>query len=126
MDEKLHWLWLSSLKGVGSVTMLKYLRAFNTVTELYDAGRRELEEVEGATKVEIKALSDKSLKRAEEIAEECRMREVRILPVDDPDYPTWLRTIYDPPCVLYVRGELPDLDRRIGLAVVGTRRVIID
>ncbi|MBR5708373.1 MAG: DNA-processing protein DprA [Oscillospiraceae bacterium] len=122
MDEKLHWLWLSSLKGVGSVTMLKYLRAFNTVTELYDAGRRELEEVEGATKAEIKALSDKSLKRAEEIAEECRMREVRILPVDDPDYPTWLRTIYDPPCVLYVRGELPDLDRRIGLAVVGTRR----
>lgn len=40
MDEKLHWLWLSSLKGFGSVTMLKYLRAFDTVTELYDAGRR--------------------------------------------------------------------------------------
>lgn len=122
MDEKLHWLWLSSLKGFGSVTMLKYLRAFNTVTELYDASPRDLEQIEGATKAEIKALGNKSLKKAEEIAEECRMREVRILPIDDPDYPTWLRTIYDPPCVLYVRGELPDLNRRVGLAVVGTRR----
>ena len=122
MKETLQWLWLSSLKGFGSVTMLKYLRAFNTVTELYDAAPRDLEQIEGATKAEIKALSDKSLKKAEEIAEECRMREVRILPIDDPDYPTWLRTIYDPPCVLYVRGELPDLTRRIGIAVVGTRR----
>ena len=122
MDEKLHWLWLSSLKGFGSVTMLKYLRAFNNVTELYDASPRDLERIEGATKAEIKALGNKSLKKAEEIAEECRMREVRILPIDDPDYPTWLRTIYDPPCVLYVRGELPDLNRRVGLAVVGTRR----
>ena len=93
MNDVLHWLWLASLKGIGSVTMLRYLRAFNTVTELYDAGEAELARVEKATKAEIKAFSDKSLKRAEEILEDCTKRSVRILPIDDAGYPTWLRSI---------------------------------
>ncbi len=122
MNDVLHWLWLASLKGIGSVTMLRYLRAFNTVTELYDAGEAELARVEKATKAEIKAFSDKSLKRAEEILEDCTKRSVRILPIDDAGYPTWLRSIYDPPCVIYVRGELPDIDRTPAVAIVGTRR----
>lgn len=122
MNDILHWLWLANLKGVGSVTMLKYLRAFNTVTELYDAGEAELRRVDKATGAEIKAFSDKSLKRAEEILEDCTRRSVKILPIDDMAYPMWLRSIYDPPCVLYVRGELPDVDRIPAVGIVGTRR----
>src|SRR5437667_3382509 len=40
--------------------------------------------------------------------------------LDDPAYPGRLRQIYDPPLVLYVRGNLPALSQP-GIAVVGTR-----
>lgn len=46
---------------------------------------------------------------------------VRILCVDDPDYPSRLREIANPPPFLFVRGPLPILHKAIG--VVGTRGI---
>lgn len=44
---------------------------------------------------------------------------IRILGLDEPDYPLALRAIYDPPPVLYVRGEIPR--SASGVAIVGAR-----
>ncbi len=48
---------------------------------------------------------------------------VRILTLFDEAYPAVLRTIYDPPLVLYIRGTLPEFGNGNALAVVGTRRM---
>ncbi len=42
------------------------------------------------------------------------------LPITDERYPPWLRQIVDPPIVLWISGELPDLSRP-AVAVVGSR-----
>jgi DNA processing protein len=42
------------------------------------------------------------------------------LSADDPCYPERLKEIYDPPLVLYVRGD-PEVLRQPGIAMVGTR-----
>jgi DNA processing protein len=47
---------------------------------------------------------------------------VRILCLQDAAYPDRLRSIYNPPLVLYVRGTLPDIDGSLCVGVVGTRR----
>jgi DNA processing protein len=44
----------------------------------------------------------------------------RVLIQTDPVYPDLLRQIYDPPIVLYVKGELTDKDRN-AVAMVGSR-----
>jgi len=44
-----------------------------------------------------------------------------VIPITDPLYPESLRQIFDPPLLLFVRGNV-DLLRGTGLAVVGTRR----
>ncbi|MFO7577010.1 MAG: DNA-processing protein DprA [Pelovirga sp.] len=44
---------------------------------------------------------------------------VRLISFWDADYPALLRTIYDPPALLYLRGRLPQAD---GFAVVGSRQ----
>ncbi len=44
---------------------------------------------------------------------------MHLLPLTDERYPPLLRTIHDPPVLLYVRGELPPAE---ALAVVGSRR----
>ncbi len=45
---------------------------------------------------------------------------VSVICMDDSAYPTGLRQIYDPPLVLYVRGNM-DAIAKPGIAVVGTR-----
>ncbi len=47
---------------------------------------------------------------------------VRLIPIQDAEYPPNLRQIYDPPAVLFVRGSLQARDER-AIAIVGTRRV---
>ncbi|MBZ5549343.1 MAG: DNA-processing protein DprA [Acidobacteriia bacterium] len=44
----------------------------------------------------------------------------RIVALSDPEYPARLKEIYDPPVVLYVRGNV-ELLAKPGIAVVGTR-----
>ena len=45
---------------------------------------------------------------------------VAVVCLDDPSYPAQLKQIYDPPLVLYVRGNV-DAIAQPGIAVVGTR-----
>jgi DNA processing protein len=49
-------------------------------------------------------------------------RGVRIVGLDEADYPGWLRRIYDPPPVLYVDGSVTGDDGGRSVAVVGTRK----
>jgi len=46
---------------------------------------------------------------------------VRIVGRDEPEYPRYLREIYDPPAVLWVRGTLRADEGPVSLAVVGSR-----
>ena len=46
---------------------------------------------------------------------------VKVIALGDADYPENLRTIYDPPPVLYMKGELKPEDN-LSIAVVGSRR----
>ena len=47
---------------------------------------------------------------------------IKIKVIFDDDYPFRLREIYDPPVVLYYRGEFSELDDR-AIGVVGTRKI---
>jgi DNA processing protein len=49
----------------------------------------------------------------------CRNLGVRLLALNDPDYPEPLLSIPDPPVLLYLRGELPP--DRLRVALVGSR-----
>ncbi len=115
------WLWLSSRKGLSAAGAQKYLRRFGTAKGIYYAPESELRQVEGATANEVKALLDRDLDGARRIQAECAGSGVRILCLQDADYPERLRNIPDPPTVLYVRGAMPPVDDRLTVGVVGTR-----
>ena len=62
-------------------------------------------------------------RRTFRVDEEIRRAErsgIRIMTRDDADYPENLKEIFDPPCVLYVKGTLEPEDRN-AVAVVGSR-----
>lgn len=116
------WLWLSTCRGLTAAGAQKYLRRFGTAKEVYYAPESELRQVEGAAPQEVKALLDRDLGRARRIQETCAKQGVRILCLQDADYPERLRNISDPPIVLYIQGTLPSVDDLLTIGVVGTRR----
>lgn len=56
--------------------------------------------------------------------EEAQRRGVRIITVDDSTYPERLKTIFDPPPVLYILGQSLPVDERL-IAIVGSRRATL-
>jgi DNA processing protein len=60
------------------------------------------------------------LAQAEAMMKGILARKIRLLGYHDPAYPPQLREIYDPPFLLFCRGEIPAWDFT-ALAIVGTR-----
>ncbi len=112
---------LNMVDGIGSVRCKKLLSAFGRPSCVFEAGlndilaagiltRRMAERVfEAPKRIDVDA----------EIAEAKRL-DVKILTLLDEDYPCLLKEIYDPPFVLYVKGELISSDEN-AVAVVGSR-----
>ena len=116
-----YWLWLSNLRGLGNQTRLSLLRRFVSPEEIYYADEGELLLTEGIRREEAAALADKRLDTAEKILADCTRLGIRILTIQDAEYPGRLKNIYDPPVLLYVKGRVPAFDEEAAVAVVGTR-----
>lgn len=117
-----HWIWFAMLPELNARTKLMLLARFSDPEDIYNANEAILSEVEGMTPKILEVLQDKSLAEAEKICRVCRKKDIRILPISDPAYPSRLRNISDPPLVLYARGVLPDFDSMPVISVVGTRK----
>ncbi len=122
MSDQNCWLWLSLCRGLSAAGAQKFLRRFGSAKGVYYAPESELRDVEGATVQEVKALLNRDLARAERVRAVCEKQGVRILCLQDADYPERLRNIPDPPSVLYIKGTLPPVDDRLTIGVVGTRK----
>lgn len=116
-----YWVWLSELKGLSTRVKLQLLEHFGTPENIYYADAEEYLHVEGMTQKLAAQLSDKNTASADRILGDCERLGLRILTMQDADYPVRLRNIYEPPCLLYVKGRLPEIDEEAAVAMVGTR-----
>ena len=116
----LEWLGLSLTPGLGPTRARKIVEHFGSAEAVF---RASLTELEGA---HIQAVSAQSLatgKSAELAREEIARTTaagVTVISMEDSSYPPRLKEIYDPPLVLYVRGDV-DVLPKPGIAMVGTR-----
>lgn len=108
--------------GVGKTLCHRLVKGFGSPENVFHASRKELMGIERVGDKVARQILDfdleQSLKREYQLAER---RNVRILTIDDPQYPFLLKSIYDPPPVIYYKGAFLD-DRSVPLAVVGTRK----
>ena len=74
------------------------------------------------TKSDRERLARTSLDDAKRVVEQMERSGITILTPDDARYPQRLRGIWGTPCTLYVDGTLGNLDERLTVAMVGTRR----
>ena len=111
-----YWIWLAELKGIGLRTKRQLLEMFRDPEEVFLAKPDTLPP-------EIaKALEDKDLYAARAIQKTCARQSIGILTYGDEAYPEMLRTLEDPPLVLYYQGKLPNWQAQPLIGVVGTRK----
>jgi len=121
MSRVKYWVWFSQLYQVRPKSKARLLEEFSSPEEIFFADRVLFEAVEWLNDRERELLCDKRLENTMAILERCADQGIELLCLADADYPARLANIYDPPCVLYVRGRLPWLDEEAAVAVVGTR-----
>ena len=120
MKDRLFEIWFALRCGVQNREFRPLLETYGTPYDLYKAEESELESLPCSQGLKAK-LADKSLGEATRIMEFCREKGVGILFWQDDDYPVSLRPLRDPPVLLYYKGKLPDLTKKLCVSVVGTR-----
>ena len=116
------WLHLHLTAGVGPTIFRQLLETFGSAEAALRADRSALVSARGIGAVTAdKIVSSRSQVDVDKELELVSKSGVTLLSWASPAYPVGLKTIYDPPAVLYVRGELEPEDAT-ALAVVGTRR----
>ena len=119
MKDRLFEIWLSLHVGPANPDFIPLLEQY-TPYELFSMGADAVSELSCDQKLK-QALCDKDLTRCYQIQQYCRKSGVHIIFWQDEDYPGILRLLKDPPMLLYYKGQLPDLNRELCIAVVGTR-----
>ena len=116
----LEWLALSLTPGLGPTKARKLTEHFGSTQAVFRASLTELEST-GIQAVSAQSLATgKSMELAREELARASDAGVTVLSIGDAAYPPRLKEIYDPPSILYVRGDA-ELLTRPGIAVVGTR-----
>lgn len=115
------WLRLAHCQGVGPVLFGRLLERFGSPDEILKASTASLAQVEGiggrtAEKI-FRCRNDFDVDK--EIAAADKFG-VCIINITDVRYPSLLKKIYDPPPVLYVKGDFVPADS-LSVAIVGSR-----
>lgn len=122
MDRDLkYWLALNRISGITWERLKSLLELFGGVKEIFKAIKSELMECKEITPPIASRI--KNFDEWKEIDKELyvlRRLSVSVIPVTDADYPDSLRNIYDPPLILYYKGNKELLKNKC-MAVVGSR-----
>jgi len=121
MDSREAFIALNMIEGVGPVRARSLLEHFGDAPRILSATKHELTRVHNIGDDTAEKISswEKSVDLAGELK---RIADFgcHVLISSDDNYPASLREIYDPPLVLYVKGELTAKDKN-SVAMVGSR-----
>ncbi|MCK4472206.1 MAG: DNA-protecting protein DprA, partial [Anaerolineae bacterium] len=120
MAEVKYWVGFNIVHGIGPMKFRALLNHFGDLEEAWHADARELKEAGLDQRALGNFMTTRSTISLDREMEKIERQGARVLTWDDPAYPPRLLNIYNPPPVLYVKGEILEEDQW-AVAVVGTR-----
>ena len=119
-DDRLAWLALALAPGLGPRRILDAVKSLESPSQIFRISLTELEALRLPAGAAQFIFDGKARQAAEQECSQLAGLGASIVTYSCPAYPERLREIYDPPPVLWVRGETKLLARP-AVAVVGTR-----
>jgi len=125
MSSYREWILLGKIPHLGPKKSRELVEYFGSPQEVFSASFNKLSEIPGIGKEIANIVTNKARNiSVEEDLKLIKKFNVQIITFQDTRYPFNLQNIFDPPPLLYVRGELREEDKD-ALAIVGTRRATI-
>jgi DNA processing protein len=119
-EDRLAVLALALTPNLGPKRIADALRELQCPAQLFALTLTELEGLRFPADAAQFIFDGKARRAAEEEAGRFSDKSVSLITLASPEYPERLKEIYDPPPVLWVRGDVSLLSRP-GIAIVGTR-----
>lgn len=120
-QDLIDWLRLLLIPEIGARRGKLLLERFKTPKAILEASLDEIAEIEniglGAARKIVDSRKKIDISRQIKLIER---NSVNLIPLTSESYPASLKTIFDPPLVLFVQGEIEPQDY-FSLAIVGTR-----
>jgi DNA processing protein len=117
----LEWIALNSINGLGPVKIQKLVERYGSASEVFRRRVSELTRSGLVPEMCVPELSDKNLlARAEEQRALAGKEGVAVITLGSPEYPPYLKEIFGPPPVIFVKGDVSVFSLH-AVAVVGTR-----
>jgi DNA processing protein len=119
-DEELYWVALALVPGLGPLKSVRLLTQFKSPQAIFHATPSELVACDVHPGIARSIAAGVSFDDAADQQRLMREHGVSLITFHDVRYPALLKSIYDPPLALFVRGKVELLSTAM-LAVVGTR-----
>src|SRR5262245_13530321 len=111
---------LNMVDGLKPVQRAALLREFGSPQAVFRCAEMELCSAANIRPEVASRIVQFDIRDAEKEQQRASSMGIRVVTLEDPDYPAALRTIPDPPLALYIRGTWNDSEPAI--AVVGSRK----
>ena len=121
MEDLKYWLALSQFYKFGPVKFARLKSGFPNIKDAYNATLKELIRAGIEEKTAEEFMIFRQQIEPDKLLENLQKEKVSALTIDDPAYPKLLKQIYDPPFILYYRGD-PEIFSGFSLAIVGSRK----
>lgn len=121
MNRVKYWLWLTMVFGVGNDRLWKVMNYFEDPVLAYEQLCSENHNMHLNHK-EQENISTVSLEKCEETINIYKEKGIGTAGFSSREYPQYLRNIYNPPAVLFYKGNIDVLNQKLAVTIVGTRK----
>lgn len=122
MDDLIYWVWLQQVLGFANPRIKPIIDLYGNPKKFYEAGKANWKMTGLFTQKALSKLENTDFSKAQSIIKECKKKGQSLITFNNREYPERLKAIYAPPCVLYVKGKIPEIDDSISISIIGTRR----
>lgn len=121
MNKEKYWIWLSRLGNeIEPIVLKKLLDEYKMPDKIWKLTKTKLKKFE-IKQEHVDVILNKKYKENLEVYEKYLLENnIEILTIYDKFYPEKLKHIYDPPIVLYLKGDKNILNN-LSLAIIGSR-----
>ncbi len=116
-----YWVWLSRIYKIGAINQNKLLEKYKKPENIWNLTKKELQRSEFLNTNQIDNILDKAYREdLDKYIEYMEKNSIDLITIYDKEYPEKLKNIYDPPVLIYVKGNKEILNKN-AIAIIGSR-----
>ncbi|MCT4606710.1 MAG: DNA-processing protein DprA [Marinisporobacter sp.] len=122
MNEKEYMIWLHNIHGIGNKTLENLLKIFGSAENIFKVPVEKITQLRGINdRVAHNIVKNRDFFYMNQLTNKIKKNNIEVMGREDEEYPENLKNIYDPPYLLYRKGDLLKKDIN-AVAIVGARK----